>query len=86
MSARITDVYRGVRASDMIAAMERQDSRMVAAGGVRRPADAKPGEFGKRLVGNEAPARLRRARFQVGGDVGEGHAAYPSAFSSPGNA
>ena len=41
--------------------------------GLRRPADAEPGEFAERLIGEQPPAQIRQARFEVGGDVGEGH-------------
>ena len=49
---------------------------------LRRTADAKPGEFAERLVGQQPPAQFRHAGFQVGHDVGEAH----SAFNSPGSA
>ena len=40
---------------------------------LRRPADAEPGEFAERLVGQEAPAQFGHLRFQFGDDVGECH-------------
>ncbi len=49
---------------------------------LRRTADAKPGEFGERLVGQQPPAQFGHLRFQVGHDVGEAH----SAFNSSGSA
>ncbi len=33
---------------------------------LRRAADAKPGEFGERLIGEQPPAQFRHARFQIG--------------------
>ena len=52
---------------------------------LRRTADAKPGQLGKRLVRQQTAAQLRHLRFQLGGDVRKTHS-YPSAFNSPGSA
>ena len=47
-----------------------------------RTADAKPGEFAKRLVGQQSPAQFGHPGFQVGDDVGKIHLP----FNSPGSA
>ena len=53
---------------------------------LRRAADPKPGQFGERLVRQQPPAQFRHRGFEIGRDVGEAHAVYPSAFNSPGSA
>jgi hypothetical protein len=49
---------------------------------LRRAADAKPGQLGERLVGEQPSAQVRHARFQFARDIGETH----SAFNSSGSA
>ena len=53
---------------------------------LRRTADPKPGQFGQRLVRQQAPAQVRHRGFEIGRDVGEHLPAHPSAFNSPGSA
>ena len=50
---------------------------------LRRPADAKPGELGQRLVGEQAAAQRRHRGFERSGDVGEGHAGTAPALPLP---
>jgi hypothetical protein len=49
---------------------------------LRRPANAKPGQFLQRLRRHQPAAQLRHPRFQSGNDVGKAH----DAASSPGSA
>src|SRR5262249_40691858 len=54
---------------------------------LRRAANAEPGQLGNRLIGEQAAAQVGHGRFEIGHDVGKcGHAAAPSAASSPGSA
>ena len=48
---------------------------------LRRPADAKPGQLGERLVRQQPAAQLRHFCAQRGGDIGKAHPA-PSSLSS----
>ena len=50
----------------------------------RRAADAKPGDFGKRLVREQPPAQLRRGGCQFRQEIRKGHHFF--AASSPGSA
>src|ERR1700755_1834260 len=60
--------------------MPEEISEIVLLGGrkqnLRRPADAKPGQFGQRLVRQQPPAQFRHRGFEIGYDVGEGHACF----------
>ena len=50
--------------------------------GLRRTADAKPGEFSQRLIGEQPPAQFGHLRLQLGNDVGKAHSAFNSAGSA----
>ena len=55
---------------------------------LRRAADAEPGEFAERLIGQQAPAQVRHARLEISGHVGKSdhHFLPSSAFNSAGSA
>ena len=49
---------------------------------LRRPADAEPGDVGKRLVGGEPAAQLGQRRCQLAGQIGKAHSAPPARIGS----